>query len=370
MAAVGARHICAGPRHAGGWGSLLPRPAPFRQPAARPALAAALLLMTAACGGGNDPSGLAGNIVISGSSTVEPISIAVAEKFGEQEPDVDISVDGPGTGDGFEAFCDGETDISDASRAIKEEEIQACRQNGVEYLELKVANDGIAVLTSPENDDVAGCLSFADLYALTGPESQGFDRWSDANELAAAAGPSKAAPFPDAPLEITGPGGESGTYDSFVELVLADLAESRGNEPQTRPDYQASGDDNVVIQGIEGSETSLGWVGFAFYEENRDELKAFEIAGEDGRCVAPTTEAIADASYPISRPLFIYVNSESLESNPALAAFVELYVSEEGLSSAADVGYVNLNPDEARQTAAAFHNRPGAGQSPAGGPPS
>lgn len=324
----------------------------------------ALTMFAAACGGGDDTdaaaTGLTGNIVISGSSTVEPISIGVSEKFGEDNPDVKISVDGPGTGDGFELFCKGETDISDASRAISEEEIAACEQAGVEYLELKVANDGIAILTSPENDKIKDCLSYSDIYALTGPESQGFDNWSKANALAAELGDTKGAPFESTPLEITGPGEESGTYDSFVELVLTDIAEARGKEPQTRADYQASADDNVIIQGIEGSETSLGWVGYAFYDANQDELKAFEVAGEDGECVEPSPETIADNSYPISRPLYIYVNSVKMEENPALEAFVELYVSEDGLATASEVGYVELSDDEAGETADAFENRGGA----------
>jgi phosphate transport system substrate-binding protein len=290
--------------------------------------------------------------VISGSSTVEPISIGVAEKFGDQAPEVDISVDGPGTGDGFELFCNGDTDISDASRAIADEEVASCEQAGVSYLEIKVANDGIAVLTSPDNDRIDECLSFSDIYALAGPESRNFERWDDANALAAELGGAKASPFPDAPLTITGPGEESGTYDSFVELVLADIAESRGEVAEARPDYQASADDNVIIQGIEGSKTSFGWVGYAFYDANRDQLKAFEVAGENGECASPSPETIADNSYPISRPLFIYVNTSKLASNPALEAYVEYYVSEDGLATAAEVGYVELNEEDARASAA------------------
>jgi phosphate transport system substrate-binding protein len=331
---------------------------------------AVLSLLAAACGdsggdGGTDTEGLSGRIVISGSSTVEPISIGVAEKFGEEAPDVDISVDGPGTGDGFELFCKGETDISDASRAISEEEIAACSQAGISYLELKVAIDGIAVLTSPDNETVEDCLSYSDIYALVGPESQGFDRWNQANALATEIGDTKAAPFPDIPLAITGPGEESGTYDSLVELVLTDIAEGRNQEPQTRPDYQASGDDNVIIQGIEGSETSFGWVGYAFYDANRDQLKAFEVAGEDGECVAPSPETIADNSYPISRPLFIYVNTEKMGSNPALEAFVEYYVSEDGMATAGEVGYVELNDEESEETMRAFEDRQSAPADPA-----
>jgi phosphate transport system substrate-binding protein len=328
--------------------------------AGRRATALVLLsLLASACnGGGTDvQEGLSGTIVISGSSTVEPISIGVAEKFAEQAPDVEVSVDGPGTGDGFELFCKGETDISDASRAISDEEIAACQQAGIEFIELKIGVDGIAVLTSTNNDDIKDCLSFSDLYALVGPESQGFDRWAKANTLAQQIGNSKGAPFPDVPLAVTGPGEESGTYDSFVELVLEDLATERGKEVQTRPDYQASGDDNVIVQGIVGSDTSLGCVGFAFYEADQDQLKAFQIAQGTGDCVAPTAETIADNSYPISRPLFIYANAQKLEENQALARFVELYVSEEGLATASEAGYVALEGEDAQATRQAFESR-------------
>ena len=319
-----------------------------------------MLFLLAACGeaqGGAEEGELSGAIVISGSSTVEPISIGVAEKFAEVAPNVDVSVDGPGTGDGFELFCKGEADIADASRAIKEEEAAACEQAGIAFLELKVAHDGIAVLTSPNNEQVNDCVSFSDLYALVGPESQGFERWSGANALAAQIGNTKAAPYPDINLTITGPGEESGTYDSFVELVLTGHAEERGAEPETRPDYQASADDNVIVQGIEGSDSSLGWVGYAFYAANEDRLKALEVAGDDGTCVAASPESISDGSYPISRPLFIYVNSARLEESPALERFVELYVSEEGLQTAAEVSYVELNDQEAGETREAFEAR-------------
>ncbi|HEV2811021.1 MAG TPA: substrate-binding domain-containing protein [Acidimicrobiales bacterium] len=320
------------------------------------------MLLTAACGSRGEDDGAAsgpgsGEIVISGSSTVEPISIDVAQKFGEVAPDVNVAVSGPGTGDGFQAFCEGETDISGASRPIKAEEVQACEAAGIEFIEIKVGIDGIAVLTSPDGEGLAECLSFADMYALVGPESQGFDQWSDANELAADLQGTVGAPFPDVPLVVTAPGEESGTYDSFVEIVLEGIAEDRGQEPQTRPDYQASGDDNVIVQGIQGAPTSLGWVGYAFFEANQDTVKAFEVAGEGGTCVAPTTEAIADGSYPIARPLFVYVNTQKLQEKPALAEFVQLYLSEEGITSVTDVGYVALADEELEASREAFEAR-------------
>ena len=323
------------------------------------ALPLALTLLATACGG-TEPGGaaeLSGDIVISGSSTVEPISIDVAQKFGEIAPDVNVAVSGPGTGDGFQAFCEGDTDISGASRPIKGEEVQTCEAAGIDFIEIKVGIDGIAVLTSPDGEGLAECLSFADMYALVGPESQGFEQWSDANDLAAELDGTVGAPFPDVPLVVTAPGEESGTYDSFVEIVLEGIAEERGQEPQTRPDYQASGDDNVIIQGIQGARSSFGWAGYAFFEANQDTVKAFQVAGEDGSCVAPTREAIADGSYPIARPLFIYVNTQKLEEKPVLAEFVKLYLSEEGITSVTDVGYVALPDEEMEASREVFESR-------------
>ncbi|CAN5826054.1 hypothetical protein BH23ACT12_BH23ACT12_00950 [soil metagenome] len=319
---------------------------------------AALSLIAAACGDSSGGGGdLTGTVVISGSSTVEPISIGVAEKFGEVAPGVNVSVDGPGTGDGFELFCQGQTDISDASRAISEEEIAACEEAGVEFIELKVAIDGIAVLTSPNNEQVADCLSYGDIYSLVGPESQGFDQWSAASALAAEIGDSKAAPFPDIPLVVTGPGEESGTYDSFVELVIEDIAEEREKQAQTRPDYQASADDNVIVQGITGSDSSFGWVGYAFYDFNRERVIAFQVAGKSGECVEPNPETIASGDYPISRPLFIYVNVEKLDTNPALEEYVDLYLSDDGLSTVTEVGYVDLGDEDLSATRQAWESR-------------
>ncbi len=246
-------------------------------------------------------------------------------------PDFTYTVEGPGTGDGFKKFCAGETDISDASRTIKDEEATACAEAGIEYIELKVAIDGMSVLTSVNNTAVS-CLSFADLYALVGPESTGFAKWSDAAAIAAELGSTTS--FPDADLSITGPGEESGTFDSFVELALAKIAESRSQEANTRPDYTASANDNAIIDGISGSDTSLGWVGFAFAEENKDQVNEIQIAKDvNGTCVAPTAETIADGSYPLSRSLYIYVNKAKAAANPAVTAFVDYYLAEGTISS-------------------------------------
>jgi phosphate transport system substrate-binding protein len=326
----------------------------MRKPGVLVAGLAAVALMSAACGGTNDDGGggggndaLTGSIFISGSSTVEPISSLVAELFAEENPDVEITVEGPGTGDGFELFCNGETDISDASRAIEQEEIDACAANGVEYTELEVAIDGMAVLTSPANDAVT-CLSFPDLYALLGPESEGFESWSDANDLGAEVGGS--GDYPDAPLVVTAPGEESGTYDSFIEIALEGIAEERGQDATTRPDYQASANDNVIIDGIAGTDTSLGWVGFSFYEQNQEVVKAIEVDGGEG-CVAPTFETIAEGSYPLSRSLYIYVNNAKAAESEALTAFVDFYMTDTGLlTSVQEVAYVTLPEDRIEAT--------------------
>ena len=284
------------------------------------------------------------SVVVSGSSTVEPISIAVAEVYSEQSPDVSISVDGPGTGDGFELFCQGLTDINDASSKIKDEQIEECAAHGVEFIELQIANDGIAVLTNQANDAVE-CLTFADLYALTGPESQGVDRWNEAEPLAHELGSD--TDLPDLPLDIVGPGEESGTFASYVELVIEEFNEEREADATTRPDYQASGDDNVILQGIQGSPTSLGWVGFAF-AAGAEGVKLLPVDGGDG-CVTPTPETIADGTYPVSRPLYIYVNAAKAETNAALTEYVDAYLHD-AIGSVSDVGYVDLAPEDLAET--------------------
>jgi phosphate transport system substrate-binding protein len=322
------------------------------------ALALAAIFVVGACSSGaSSPApadGIGGSISVSGSSTVEPISTGVAELLAEANPDFNYTIEGPGTGDGFKRFCAGETDISDASRKIKDEEAASCSEAGIEYVELQIAYDGITIMTSPDNSAVE-CLSFADLYALTGPESTGFDSWADAAAIASELG--STTTFPDADLSISGPGEESGTFDTYVELVLAGIGEDRGQEDvTTRPDYGSSPNDNTIIQGITGSPTSLGWVGFAFAEENAGKVKEIAVAKDpDGTCVAPTTETIADGSYPISRPLFIYVNAAKAADNPAVSAYVDYYLAEGTISEVLEfVPYVNLPPEVLAETRTAW----------------
>lgn len=279
---------------------------------------------------GGSSAGVSGSVTISGSSTVEPISIRVAELFEDVAPDVSVTVDGPGTGDGFKLFCEGETDISDASRQIKDAEKESCFENGINNIvELKVGVDGIAVMTNGANTAVE-CLSFEQLFALIGPAGEGAETWAEASPG-----------LPDAPLDVFGPGEESGTFDSFVEIVIEDLAEEQGLEATTRTDYSPSGDDNVILQGIQSSDTSLGWVGFAF-AVNASGVRLIPIDGGDGNCVEPTPDSIASNQYPISRDLWIYVNADKAAANPAVTAYIDFYVTQGLKQAVGEVGYVPL----------------------------
>jgi len=323
----------------------------------------ALALVSAACGsdddGGSGDTGatgsgdLSGSITISGSSTVEPISSVVAEEFNAENPDVAISVDGPGTGDGFELFCKGEIDIADASRPIEDDEAKACKKNGIDYTELEVGLDGVTVMTNPENADVS-CLNFGDLYALFGPESDGIDTWNGADALAAQVGGNGG--FPDAPLEITAPGEESGTYDAFIELSgIEDTAIAQGvpedDAAALRNDYQPSPNDNVIITAMEGTPSALGFVGFAFAEQAGDQIKEIQVDGGDG-CVEPSADTISNGSYPLSRSLYIYVSADAM-ARPEVKAYVDFYVTDDSLAAdglLTQVGYIALPADRIEAT--------------------
>jgi phosphate transport system substrate-binding protein len=333
-------------------------------------MVAASALVLAACGAGDDSASssvepsvgseatsagtgdISGAVSISGSSTVEPISSAVAEAFRSVNSGVEPSVDGPGTGDGFKLFCAGDTDISDASRPIKDDEAAACTEAGVNYVELKVGIDGLTVATSPKNS--VECLDIPALYALTGPESTGFDNWSAAKALAAELG-SKSV-LPDAALDIYGPGEESGTYDSYVEFAIRKLAEARGKtgaDVATRPDYNSSPNDNTIIEGIEGSDSSLGWVGYAYYKEQGSKIADVAIDAGKG-CVKATDDTIATGTYPFSRALYIYVNVDKAKANPAVKGFVDYYLSDAGIGAVAQVGYISLPSDQLAASRAAW----------------
>ena len=204
------------------------------------------------------------------------------------------------------------------------------------------------------NNSAVTCLSFLDLYALLGPESQHFTKWSDADalagELASLDGFGDShAPYPDAALAVTAPGEESGTFDTFVEFAINKIAGEREQDAVTRPDYTASGDDNVIIEGIAGADTSLGWVGYAFADENKDKVKLLEVDGGKG-CVAPTPDTIASNDYPMSRPLFIYVNTDKEATNSAITAFVDFYLSDAGIADVTEADYIALTADELAAT--------------------
>ncbi|HEX2040191.1 MAG TPA: PstS family phosphate ABC transporter substrate-binding protein [Acidimicrobiales bacterium] len=279
-----------------------------------------LLSGLAACGGGGaGGSGLRGSVVVDGSSTVAPISEAVAEEFNAEEPRVRVSVGTSGTGGGFKRFCAGEIDLADASRAIKDEEKRACADNGVEFVELLVALDGLAVVTSTDTKFLS-CLSFEQLRRIF--EDGGASRWRDVDPA-----------FPDENIDIFAPGTDSGTYDFFVEEVL-------GEDVKPRTDYQASEDDNTIVQGIQGEEGSWGFFGFAYFKENREGLKAIRVSEEPGgECVVPNDETVRAGEYPLSRPLYIYAKKASLEK-PAVREFVRFY-----LDVAPElVGYVGYTP--------------------------
>ena len=308
----------------------------------------ALSLVAAACGGDDGGSGtgpeITGSLNISGSSTVEPITSLVAEKFVTQNTGVEVAVDGPGTSDGFELFCNGETDISDASRPIEQEEIDACAANGIEPIEIEVGLDALSVIGNPANP--VECLNFGDLYALFGPESEGVDTWNAADSLASEVGGTGG--FPDLPLTIVAPGEESGTYGSFIDLTgIEDIAIDQGvpeEEAAALRTYQISADDNVIVNNAAETEGGLGFVGFAFAENAGDSVKELQIDGGEG-CVAPSADAVIDGSYPLSRSLYIYVNPTKLEENPAVGPFVDFYLSDVGIASVEEVQYVPLPAD-------------------------
>ncbi len=263
---------------------------------------------------------LSGTIEIDGSSTVAPITEAVAEEFRKEQPGVLVNVGISGSGGGFKRFTVGETDISDASRAIKDKEASAAKENGIEYYEFLVGVDGLSVMVNPENDFV-NCMTIEQLNMLWKPGST-VDSWNDLD-------PS----WPDRKINLYGPGTDSGTFDYFTEEV-------NGEAKLSRADYTASEDDNVLVQGISGDRNSLGYFGFAYYAANTDKLKLVAVDSGNG-CVTPSLDTIASGQYtPLSRPLFIYVSSESLQ-RPEVEGFVEFYMLN-GRTLTADAGYVPL----------------------------
>lgn len=286
-------------------------------------------LVVAACGdddsgdSGSAAAGLSGTIVVDGSSTVAPLTSAAGEAFNGDNPDVDIEVRTSGTGGGFDVFCKGETDISNASRAIDDEEKAACQAGNVDYTEVRVASDGITVVTAADAEVGTNCLTFDQLKAAWGPTSKA-SIWKDLD-------PS----FADVELTLAGPGSQSGTYDFFNEEVLGENAAGGVIEP--RQTYAASEDDNVTVRTVTGAPGAMGYFGYSYFIENEDQLKAFELDSGDG-CVAPGAESITSGDYPLSRPLYIYVANSELQ-RAEVKGFVRYYV-ENAVTLAEDQRFV------------------------------
>lgn len=299
------------------------------------ALMAAVMLAVSACGGDDDGDGdgagggaggseLSGSVKVDGSSTVAPLTTAAAELFAEEQPKVKVTVGTSGTGGGFEKFCNGETDISDASRPIKDEEKAACEKNSITYEEFQVANDALTVVVPKENDWVE-CLTVEQLKKIWEPDSK-VSNWNQVDPK-----------FPDEALKLFGPGTDSGTFDYFTDEI-------NGEEGASRTDYSPSEDDNVIVQGVAGSPGGLGYFGFSYFEENSDKLKALQIDGGEG-CVGPSVESAQDGSYtPLARPLFIYPSAKALEREEVLG-FVEYYV-EDHKAIAEDALFIPLNSEQ------------------------
>lgn len=291
----------------------------LRRAAALPA-ALALAFGLAACGGSEgsateeapapgadgEGGGMSGSIEVDGSSTVGPLTEAVAEEYFADQPGVTVNIGISGTGGGFERFCGtGDTQISNASRPITEDEVALCEENGIDYTEVRVGTDALTMVTNPETEFVE-CLTTEDLVQIWGPE--GVSNWSEVNEE-----------FPDTELQVFAPGADSGTYDFFNETIL-----EPNDIEAPRQDYNASEDDNVIVQGIQGTPGAWGYFGFAYYQEVEDQLRAIEYDAGEG-CVAPSVETAQDDSYKLTRPLFIYVRNDAL-AEERVADFVTYYL--------------------------------------------
>jgi phosphate transport system substrate-binding protein len=254
-------------------------------------------------------SGLTGSITADGSSTVGPLMQLAAERFGATNPGLNISVGVAGTGGGFQRFCAGETDISDASRPIKPEEAATCKKAGIAYSEIAIANDGISIVVNPGSAWVS-CLTVAQLAKIWGEKSK-VDNWREVEPG-----------YPDVPMRLYGPGTDSGTFDFFT-------AQINGKEDVSRSDYSASEDDNVIVQGVGGDRGALGYLGLSYAEENASRLKLLAVDGGGG-CVKPSTKTVQDGTYtPLSRPLFIYVKHGSAQ-RPEVRAFLDYLVTYAG----------------------------------------
>jgi phosphate transport system substrate-binding protein len=259
--------------------------------------------------GGFEEEALSGRIRIDGSSTVAPLMTYAAEQFRKDEAGVRITVGVAGTGGGFERFCRGETDLSNASRRVKDEERAVCEKNGIRFFELQVANDGIAIVVNPSND-WAECLTLDQLKKIWEPGSK-VRSWRDVDSS-----------FPDEELDLFGAGTDSGTFDYFTEAIV-------GEEGASRSDYTATEDDNVTVQGVSGDKGGLGYFGLSYLLENEGKVKAVPVDSGEG-CVEPSVETVQSGEYkPLARPLFTYVREDALEEKPAVDPFITFLLDNE-----------------------------------------
>jgi len=277
-------------------------------------------------GGSSDGSDLSGSIIVDGSSTVAPLTSAAAEEFNAENSGVDIEVRVSGTGGGFEVFCNGDTDISDASRPIKDEEAETCAGNSIEYDEIRVGSDGITVVTGADSDVGGDDLTVDQLKAIWEPGSK-INNWKDI----------PGGSFNDVDLSLAGADSQSGTYDFFNEEILGENDAGETIEP--RQDYAASADDNQTIRSVTGAPGGMGYFGYSYFAENEESLTPISLDG-----IAPTVESITTGEYHLSRPLFIYVNRESL-AQPHVAAFIRYYL-ENGVALAETERYVPAPQEE------------------------
>jgi phosphate transport system substrate-binding protein len=269
----------------------------------------------------SDEESLSGDVTVTGSSTVYPVSVAVAEEFQQRYSGVSVTVDATGTGGGFKNhFCPGNSDVNGASRPIKESEKDNCAANGVEPVEFQVAADALTVAVN-KNADWVDCVTFDELAQIWGPD--GAQKWSDVRD-----------DWPDESFELYGPASTSGTFDWFTENVV-------GEADAHRSDYEATEEDNIVVQGIEGSKYAMGYLGYAHYEENHDRIKAVEIAEEDrSNCTPPSLDNAKTGDYPMARPLFIYPDAASIRENEQVYEFVRFYLENAATDLVKQIGYV------------------------------
>ncbi|MCA8999659.1 MAG: PstS family phosphate ABC transporter substrate-binding protein [Planctomycetaceae bacterium] len=278
-------------------------------------------------GGSAGGEELRGKIVVDGSSTVGPIAKAVIEQFAKLHPDVRVSLAISGSGAGLKKFAAGEIDICNASRKIKDSEVEACQEAGIDFVELYIAIDGLTVVVNPENDWVES-LSTEDLKTIWVKGSE-VKKWSDLGKEG----------YPEEEIKLFGPDADSGTFDYFTEEILGE----RGN---IRSDYQPSANDNFVVTGVEGDKHALGYFGYAYYVENKDKVKSVAISHEEGEPVAPTPETIESGTYsPLSRPLFMYVRKDALKRRQVVA-YLEYVLSDKGREIISETGYVRLSDDQ------------------------